>query len=98
MRLFDQPLQADAFAYAKAGGQALHLLGLTPARLYDKDLRRLVATARELGMPDVCVAFTGTPRQHVVIKGWPLVKAVVAAGEASNVLLVDVLTAAEVAS
>jgi len=92
MTIFPLALEADALAFAAAGGQALHVLGVSPGRLYDQDLPRLVTTARRYGMRDVRVHRTSTPRQHVVIIGLPLVSACMDGQQAlPAVALVDIL-------
>lgn len=94
MTLFHPHRERDALAYAAAGGQALQLVAITPARLYDRDLPRLVATVHKLGLRAVHVARTGTARQHVVINGLPLIKACMQAQEhLPAAVLVDVLMA-----
>lgn len=98
MTLFPLAFEKDALAYAAAGGQALHVLGVSPGRLYDRDLPRLVTTARSLGLREVLVARTGTARQHVVIIGLPLIKACMAAHEIpTGAVLVDILQEAHAA-
>ncbi len=92
MTIFHLDQEKDAVAYAAAGGQALHVLGITPARLYDRDLPRLVATARGLGLREVHVSRTATDRQHVEVRGLPLIKACMHAREyIPNVSLMDML-------
>ena len=92
MTIFPEALESDALKYAGAGGQALHVLGVSPGRLYDQDLPRLVTTARNLGMKEVRVARTGTERQHVVIIGLPLIKACMVAREVPPAItIVDML-------
>jgi hypothetical protein len=94
MTLFRPHQEQDALAYAAAGGQALHLVALTPARLYDRDVARLVQTVRDLGESAVLVAATGTPRQHVVVSGLALCKACLGARVIDAVALTDILLAA----
>lgn len=91
MTLYRKDEERDALAYAAAGGQALHVLGVTPGRLYDRDLPRLVKTARELGQVSVHVFRTCTDRQHVVLAGMPLIRAGLGARSLHNVELVDLL-------
>jgi hypothetical protein len=95
MTIFPKDFESDALAFAVAGGQALHVLGVSPARLYDQDLQRLVTTARSLGMIEVRVPRTCTNRQHVVIIGLPLIKATMRAQEhVPAAAMVDILTEA----
>lgn len=91
MRLYRPHEETDALAYAAAGGQALHFIGITPARLYDRNLRRLVETVRSLGRPDVHVARTCTTRQHVVLQGLPLLKAGLHAERVDNASVADIV-------
>lgn len=98
MTLFRPHQEADALAYAAAGGQALHLVALTPARLYDRDCGRLVRTVRGLGETTVRVARTGTPHQHVVVRGMTLIRAGVSARTVPAVTLLDICHGMEVAS
>lgn len=92
MTIFPTDHERDALAFADAGGQALHVLGVSPGRLYDHDLGRLVGTARRLGMTGVHVHRTGTQRQHVVVIGLPLIKATMAANTVpAGTTIVDML-------
>lgn len=92
MTIFPLGYPDDALAYAAAGGQALHVLGVSSGRLYDQDLPRLVTTARNLGLDAVRVARTGTDHQHVVIIGLPLIKACMHARERiQSTTLIDML-------
>lgn len=45
------------------------------AHLFDRDVKRLVATVRKLGVRSVLVERTGTDRQHVDLCGKPLDRA-----------------------
>lgn len=98
MTIFPLAHESDALAYAVAGGQALHVLGVSPGLLYDRDLPRLVTTARRLGIDGVRVALTGTPHQHVEIRGLPLIRACMEAQEhLPAAVLVDILSEAHAA-
>lgn len=96
MTLFRPHQEADALAYAAAGGQALHLVALTPARLYDHDCARLVRTVRDLGETSVRVHRTGTAHQHVVVRGMTLLRAGLAARTVPAVTLLDICHGREV--
>lgn len=98
MTLFRPHQEADALAYAAAGGQALHLVALTPARLYDRNCARLVDTVRALGETAVRVARTGTERQHVEVRGMTLIRAGMAARTVPAITFVDMCHGREVAS
>lgn len=97
MTLFRPHQEADALAYAEAGGQALHLVALTPARLYDRDCDRLVRTVRALGETAVRVHRTCTPHQHVVVRGMTLIRAGLQARTVPAVTLIDICHGREVA-
>lgn len=99
MKLFrktETPLCRVITHTASIGTPALWLTAIHSAELHDQDLPRLVATARDLGLRAVRVDFTGTPRQCVVLTGFPMVRAIMRSENLSNVALVDALT--EVAS
>jgi len=95
MRLFDQRVSRtalrDAEAYAKEGGQALHVWDPGPKRypgapgvfqrtrpwahLIDYDLGRLTRTARRLGVRVIKVGREGDRLQHIDLCGKPLEQA-----------------------
>jgi len=82
----------EALKDVAKGGQALHLWKARPyscpkapacfkgkrlwGHLLDSDKKRLVATARALGVRVVCVHRPGEPRQHVDLCGKPLGRAI----------------------
>lgn len=49
--------------------------GLPIAHLFDQDHRRLVATAKRLGVKVIRIERMGTPRQHIDLCGQPLRRA-----------------------
>lgn len=91
MKLFRQRELREAYAYAKKGGQALHVFSgafagpdapkcfvgqTTIAHLFDQDRRRLHATARNLGVRVIKIEYGDDPeRQHVDLCGKPLLNA-----------------------
>ena len=90
MKLFDERRLLDAYAYAKEGGQALHLFsdpGLYPgcpkcfkrsreaAHLIDYNIGRLIATARRLGVRVIKIGRQGRCGQHFDLCGKPLLRA-----------------------
>ncbi len=92
MRLFDERNLFRAYRYAEQGGQALHLFenpGIYPGapqvfkkskkagHLFDRDMIRLIATARMLGLKVIKVHRKGTKKQHIDLCGRPLLRAIV---------------------
>jgi hypothetical protein len=87
VKRFEQRELREAIAYAKEGGQALHvhrmnmnghrLFSRYPeiAHLLDQDLSRLVATARSLGVRVIKVEKRQTESQHIDLCGKPFEKA-----------------------
>jgi monoamine oxidase len=91
MQLFTMRDLAAAYAYAEAGGQALHLMDHSGGRypgaprcfqqttefghLLDADHDRLVATARQLGVRVIRVSREGQRGQHIDLCGKPLANA-----------------------
>lgn len=86
----------SAYAHAKAGGQALHLVNHSGGiyqnapkcfqrakefgHLFDQNRQRLESTARRLGVRIIKVSHSGTHRQHIDLCGAPLAKAKSEAG------------------
>jgi hypothetical protein len=91
VRLFAQRELKAAYAFAEAGGQALHVIsgvyGHTPgapavfrnqaeiAHLIDNNLDRLVLTAKHLGVRVIKVERAGREGQHVDLCRKPLDRA-----------------------
>ncbi len=91
MKLFQEREQREAIAFARAGGQALHLIGTWAtarpgcprcfktgtgiAHLFDQDLDRLVLTAKSLGVRVIKVERAGHDGMHVDLCRKPLAKA-----------------------
>ena len=91
MKLFESREIFEAYKYVLGGGQALHVYKVmsggfpnAPAcfkktkrwgHLLDQDEKRLMATARRLGVKRVVVGRRGTMRQHVDLCGAPLARA-----------------------
>ena len=91
MRLFKHREVKEAIAFALAGGQALHVWhpseewrrrapiafrGPGPwAHLLDQDLKRLVQTAKRLGVKVIKVGREGTDHQHIDLCAGPLCRA-----------------------
>lgn len=83
MRLYFMYELVHAYLYAEDGGQALHWMSRdgevsprSPAHLIDNDERRLIATARALGVRTVKVERRGAVGQHVDLWGKPLERAI----------------------
>ena len=99
MRVFTYGEIEEALQHAADGGQALHLFDPRPfckpstpscfkraseaGHLFDRDNRRLVETARRLGVRIVHIDRAGGSGQHVDLVGAPLRKAKKEAKEAS---------------
>src|SRR4030042_340467 len=90
MKIFEEHQIKDAYAYAREGGQSLHLFsspGVYPgcpecfkrireaAHLIDYDTDRLISTAHLLGVRVIRVGRRGRRGQHVDLCGKPLMKA-----------------------
>jgi len=76
MKVFRQNEVIDALECVFQGGQALRLIPpRRDAELYDRDIRRLAKTAKELGVKNICIERAGTARQHVDLSGEPLRRA-----------------------
>lgn len=83
IKRFEERELREAIAFAKEGGQALHVHSLNQnghrlfrrypkiAHLFDQDRVRLVATARELGVRVIVVDHPGTDKQHIDLCGKP---------------------------
>lgn len=56
------------------------------AHLFDQDKRRLIATARKLGIRVIMVEREGTPHQHIDLCGAPLKRAVELCEVSDNVI------------
>lgn len=91
MKLFEDREIFEAYKFAAAGGQALHLFsdpGVYPgapavfkksreaAHLFDIDTKRLIATAQQLGVRVIKIGRKGTPKQHIDLCGRPLRQAI----------------------
>jgi len=91
VKLFTEWELLEAWKYAEEGGQALHLFDGRPwksqapmvfrrynqwAHLMDTDLKRLIATAKKLGVRKVVVGRKGGRFQHVDLCGEPMLKAI----------------------
>ena len=92
MKRFQTTKLMEALEYAAGGGQALHTCIVPPndgpscfrpgsrvAHLIDHDERRLLKTARRLGVRKVWIHRRGEPGQHVDLCGRPYVKALIEA-------------------
>lgn len=91
MKRFEMRQLEQAVAYALTGGQALHVCPSAPfvtaaapkvfrdseqfAHLFDQNRRRLIETARGLGVRVIKLERGFTPRQHIDLCGKPLQKA-----------------------
>ena len=90
MKLFEELQLMEAYAYAKEGGQSLHLFsntGIYPgapkclkrnreaAHLIDYNIGRLIATARRLGVRVIKIGRKGQRGQHIDLCGKPLQRA-----------------------
>jgi hypothetical protein len=88
MRAFERGQSNEAMLYAAEGGQGLHVypaLGMNAplcfkrskqwAHLYDMDTKRLISTAKQLGVRVIVVHYRGHPNQHIDLCGGPLKKA-----------------------
>ncbi len=87
MKLFTMLKMDEAVAFAKSGGQALHVHTFTTGghpffaryaeagHLFDQDLERLAATARMLGVRVVKIERRRTLSQHVDLCARPLRRA-----------------------
>lgn len=87
MKLFAQREINEARAFAKDGGQAVHVHCFTgnghplfrrypqAAHLFDQDRIRLSETARRLGVRVVKIEKPGTASQHIDLCGKPLERA-----------------------
>jgi len=91
MKLFEENQIFEAYKFAAAGGQALHLFsdpGVFPgapavfkksreaAHLLDQDRERLVDTAKNFGVRKIKVDHIGTKKQHIDLCGRPLRQAI----------------------
>jgi hypothetical protein len=91
MRLFEEREIMEAYKFATAGGQALHLFndaGIYPgapavfkrsrqaAHLFDQNTERLITTAKWLGVKKSRISHKGTPQQHIDLCGRPLKRAI----------------------
>lgn len=91
MKIFFQREIREAYAYAAAGGMALHLCsvafagpqapgcfrrGEQFAHLFDQNYDRLIGTAKCFGVKVVVPQHCGTYRQHVDLCGKPLARAI----------------------
>ena len=90
MKLFRERQLLDAYEHARLGGQALHIFsdpGIYPdcpncfkkgreaAHLIDYDLRRLIKTAKGLGVRIIKIGRKGQRGQHIDLCGKPLQRA-----------------------
>lgn len=87
MKLFQWREQDAAIAFAREGGQALHVHRFTmnghklfaryweAGHLFDRNAIRLAATARALGVRVIRIEELGTDRQHVDLCARPLKRA-----------------------
>ena len=107
MKIFATMKLREAYAYAAAGAQALHVCDSAKfvtsdapacfrrsrqfAHLFDQDRARLAATARRLGVRVVLVEYPGTPRQHVDLCGQPLARAIAEAHQDEVAAMVEQL-------
>ena len=90
MRQFEKRQVREAIAYARDGGQALHVYpgiksmpaprsfhkSVLWAHLFDQDGSRLRATARQLGVRRIVVDQEKTEKQHVDLCGKVLERAI----------------------
>lgn len=92
MKLFLQREIREAYAFAAAGGMALHVCqsrGLVTAaaprcfqrseqfaHLFDQNYDRLIGTVKHFGVRVVVPQYCGTYRQHVDLCGAPLERAI----------------------
>ena len=89
--MFEEKEIWKAYEFAAAGGQALHLFndsGVYPgapacfkksreaAHLFDINTKRLIVTARQLGVRVIKIGRIGMPKQHVDLCGRPLKRAI----------------------
>lgn len=91
MKLFQERKIFEAYEYASKGGQALHLFmdpGIYPGapavfkksrdagHLFDNDKKRLILTARKLGVRIIKLGRENTKKQHIDLCGRPLQRAI----------------------
>ncbi len=91
MKVFEERQIFEAYKFAAGGGQALHLFsdpGVYPgapacfkksreaAHLFDQNTKRLIATARQLGVRVIKIGRIGMSKQHVDLCGRPLRQAI----------------------
>jgi hypothetical protein len=87
MKLFTARQVREAIAFAKSGGQALHIHPFTSsgvrlfrrypesAHLFDMDKERLIATSKSLGLKVIKIEREGTETQHIDLCARPLSRA-----------------------
>ena len=89
MKQFGRRQIREALTHAYMGGQALHVYAAISmpapncflksklwAHLFDQDLERLRATARQLGVRRIVIHQKGTEKQHLDLCGKPLQRAI----------------------